>query len=235
MKRIIVACFVFVALTCASLAHADDAKPSKDSLLTAWEQVQKDSSYTVKFEPTKEKDVYDFETTIFPYKGKIKVLNLLIEKKPAHFYEFQEYGDETPEGDYAGIVELELDGIDDKFLRKFSYSYHTWARDNALYYHAETKKWYTPGQWADYKETLKAAKSAATSGAVCGPAKNKEEGPTFLSVLISWFPMLLLIGVWVYFITAMKRAAGKYPNPQIVAAENNTLLKEILEVLKRKS
>jgi len=34
--------------------------------------------------------------------------------------------------------------------------------------------------------------------------KEKEEVPFFLSVLISWFPMLLLIGVWVFFMRQMQ-------------------------------
>ena len=34
--------------------------------------------------------------------------------------------------------------------------------------------------------------------------KEKEEVPFFLSVLISWFPMLLLVGVWVFFMRQMQ-------------------------------
>jgi cell division protease FtsH len=37
-----------------------------------------------------------------------------------------------------------------------------------------------------------------------------DEGmPTFLSILISWFPMLLLIGVWVFFMRQMQSGGGK--------------------------
>ena len=38
--------------------------------------------------------------------------------------------------------------------------------------------------------------------------KEKEEVPFFLSVLISWFPMLLLIGVWIFFMRQMQ-GSGK--------------------------
>ncbi|MFQ5519685.1 MAG: ATP-dependent metallopeptidase FtsH/Yme1/Tma family protein, partial [Mariprofundus sp.] len=34
--------------------------------------------------------------------------------------------------------------------------------------------------------------------------KEKEEVPFFLSILISWFPMLLLIAVWVFFMRQMQ-------------------------------
>jgi cell division protease FtsH len=33
--------------------------------------------------------------------------------------------------------------------------------------------------------------------------------PTFLSILISWFPMLLLIGVWIFFMRQMQGGGGK--------------------------
>ena len=37
-----------------------------------------------------------------------------------------------------------------------------------------------------------------------------DEGmPTFLGILISWFPMLLLIGVWIFFMRQMQSGGGK--------------------------
>jgi len=41
-------------------------------------------------------------------------------------------------------------------------------------------------------------------------AKPSDEGvPSFLGVLVSWFPMLLLIGVWVFFMRQMQGGSGK--------------------------
>ena len=40
-------------------------------------------------------------------------------------------------------------------------------------------------------------------------ARPESSGPTFLGVLISWFPMLLLIGVWVFFMRQMQGGTGK--------------------------
>jgi cell division protease FtsH len=37
----------------------------------------------------------------------------------------------------------------------------------------------------------------------------ESSGPTLLGVLISWFPMLLLIGVWVFFMRQMQGGAGR--------------------------
>jgi cell division protease FtsH len=40
-------------------------------------------------------------------------------------------------------------------------------------------------------------------------AKPLEDSPWYMNVLISWFPMLLLIGVWVFFMRQMQSGGGK--------------------------
>ena len=40
-------------------------------------------------------------------------------------------------------------------------------------------------------------------------AKAAEESPWYMSLLVSWFPMLLLIGVWVFFMRQMQMGGGK--------------------------
>ena len=39
--------------------------------------------------------------------------------------------------------------------------------------------------------------------------KTPEETPWYLSIFISWFPMLLLIGVWIFFMRQMQMGGGK--------------------------
>ena len=39
--------------------------------------------------------------------------------------------------------------------------------------------------------------------------KEPEESPWYLTLLISWFPMLLLIGVWIFFMRQMQMGGGK--------------------------
>ena len=36
-----------------------------------------------------------------------------------------------------------------------------------------------------------------------------EDSPTLFSILLSWFPMLLLIGVWIFFMRQMQSGGGK--------------------------
>ncbi len=51
--------------------------------------------------------------------------------------------------------------------------------------------------------TLKSKNVATTFKAA------EDDSPTIISVLISWFPMLLLIGVWIFFMRQMQGAGGK--------------------------
>jgi cell division protease FtsH len=39
--------------------------------------------------------------------------------------------------------------------------------------------------------------------------KQQEQTPWYLTILISWFPMLLLIGVWIFFMRQMQAGGGK--------------------------
>ena len=39
--------------------------------------------------------------------------------------------------------------------------------------------------------------------------KQQEETPWYITILISWFPMLLLIGVWIFFMRQMQVGGGK--------------------------
>lgn len=40
-------------------------------------------------------------------------------------------------------------------------------------------------------------------------AKPDEESPWYMTILISWFPMILLIGVWIFFMRQMQAGGGK--------------------------
>ena len=40
-------------------------------------------------------------------------------------------------------------------------------------------------------------------------AKPPAETPWFMSILVSWFPMIILIGVWIFFMRQMQGGGGK--------------------------
>ncbi len=53
------------------------------------------------------------------------------------------------------------------------------------------------------------------------------ESPSLIGVLVNWFPMLLLIGVWIYFMRRMGIYGGRY------GMTHGEYLKEHLEETRR--
>ena len=52
-------------------------------------------------------------------------------------------------------------------------------------------------------------KTLSDQGVKIAAAPSDEGTPTLFSILISWFPMLLLIGVWIFFMRQMQSGGGK--------------------------
>ena len=50
---------------------------------------------------------------------------------------------------------------------------------------------------------------ASTSGVLIHAAPAEESVPSLFGILISWFPMLLLIGVWIFFMRQMQGGGGR--------------------------
>lgn len=253
MKRIIIACFVFVALTCSSSAYAgfSDKPPTKESLLKAWEQVQKGDSFTLKLDKTAEQNVYDFETNFFPYKGKLTILNLVIDTGGGYFYEDEDSGDKDT---YTGVVELELTGVDSAFKEKFPYSYSRWARHNRLIYDEHTAKWYTREDWAGYKKLLSAVQDKSDSVAPSGNQQGVAQQSTAQrTITTDWSPIIFLFVIflagWLISLPSMRRRKklqGEYKQRvdesvslSRASVEDQKVLielqKEILAVLKAKA
>jgi len=51
--------------------------------------------------------------------------------------------------------------------------------------------------------------SLRAKGVRISAMQSDEDSPSFLGILISWFPMLLLIGVWIFFMRQMQGTSGK--------------------------
>ncbi|MFH1158451.1 MAG: hypothetical protein V1721_06170 [Pseudomonadota bacterium] len=239
MKRVAIGialaflCFVLAA-PCAFAQNSQ--KPTKESLLLIWEKAQKESPYTVKLEKTSEQGVYDYETTIFPFKGKLKVLNLLIDKNPSNFYDY--YDDSGNDADYVGIVEVKLLDVPKEFAWGYTYSYPTWEEGNRFHYDAASGKWYTLETWHALE---KASAKAQTQQANARCSQQSSKQPfQWRSFLASWWPLFLLVGfwIWVWKSPSLKKFSKKQKEQQEramqIAEENLVTNREILEVLKRK-
>ena len=69
------------------------------------------------------------------------------------------------------------------------------------YQSGESFKTFTPGD-PDLVKTLKDRKVRIA-------AKPEDESPWYMVLLVNWFPMLLLIGVWIFFMRQMQVGGGK--------------------------
>jgi hypothetical protein len=104
--------------------------PTKESLITAWENQQKTDPNTLAFEEISP-NIYRFKTERFPFDGELKILNVTIDEQMSGF-----------EGGFiTGIVEIELTDLPEDFVKKYAYSYSSWSQSNILYYDIENEKW----------------------------------------------------------------------------------------------
>jgi hypothetical protein len=104
--------------------------PTEESLIQAWENIQKNDPETVAFEYLSPGS-YHFKTERFPFDGELKVLNITIDER----MEGYDYGF------IMGVVEVELVGLAEDVLEKYYYSYSAWMQTNMLYYDKENEKW----------------------------------------------------------------------------------------------
>lgn len=133
-------------LTFAVNAAAVDA-PDKASLLAAWEQEQRSNPDVTLFEKTAEDGVYNFATTLFPYNGRLKVTNVVVDKNPASYSGEYSYEARQKGVKIHGVVEVSLLDQDNKCVGgcgcgRTSYGQSSWERGNDFYYDEKTNEWF---------------------------------------------------------------------------------------------
>jgi hypothetical protein len=135
MKKIALLLLLFLITT--SLAVAAET-PTEESLIKAWEQVQKHDGNTMKFEKIADRR-YKFKTKLFPFDGELRILNVVI--GPVSW--------DRESGSQEGAVDLDLIGLPDNFYRKYSNSYDSWAKNNTLYFYPPVAKWLINSEFQD--------------------------------------------------------------------------------------
>jgi cell division protease FtsH len=65
------------------------------------------------------------------------------------------------------------------------------------------------GRFATYAPSDPSLVQTLVDAGVQVKAEPQEEAPWYVTVLVSWFPMLLLIGVWIFFMRQMQGGGGK--------------------------
>ncbi|HKR02012.1 MAG TPA: hypothetical protein VJT09_15130 [Pyrinomonadaceae bacterium] len=156
------------------------AQPSKESLIQAWENIQKSDTETVVFEKLGD-NRYKFKTNRFPFDGELRILNVIIDDR----FSDSEFAAVT------GTIEYDLVGISDEVEKKYERSYSLWKANNTLYFDSETKSW-MPARDYQVKATARAREMMGAEGYIEGRPKQNY----WWTALLSWLPFLLLIGFW---------------------------------------
>jgi len=188
------------------------AKPTEEGLLEAWKNLQKNDPKTIVFEKAGE-NLYRFKTEKFPFDGKLKVLNLVIDDRMSDL----EYGY------IMGIVEVELVDLPEDFVNKHPYSYSMWAQDNTLYFDGESDRWLNGKEW----------------NAKRGDLLNVPPG-IFANFLYYGTTVIYLAFMAILFIILMKthKKNKEYMNiaqkSLTLSEESNKILKRLLEKLGNK-
>jgi hypothetical protein len=204
------------------------AQPSEKGLIKAWESLQKNDPKTVVFEKINEGS-YSFKTEYFPFDGELKVFEVFLDDRGS---------DVT--GKIIGRIGVELVGLDKEIISKYNYGYSIWSNNNYLYYDIKTGKWISSSDYIK-KATSDAMKYRSSS------LSNVLDYATVILLVIVFF---LLFSYWVNMrkynnylkehkesvktsLTLIEKSLKLGEEGQILSKENNQLLKEILEELKR--
>lgn len=126
---------IFLALLCitASFTFGGSvlwAQPSEDSLIQAWEALQKSDPKVVTFEKLTDRR-YKFKTVYFPFDGELRIKDAIV----------GDTGGGMASGYFMGLIEVELVGLSKEMIQKHGYRYSLWAANNNLYFDKKVGKW----------------------------------------------------------------------------------------------
>lgn len=170
----------FLAILYSPLAQAEDSKPSetvdivtKEDFIKAWEEHIKSLPTTVKFENTDQKNIYSFETTLFPFNGQLKLLNVIIRE--------QSFFDEKDTQN--GIAEIELLDIPDDFFKNREQTEMLWKQEHVLFFIPKPdSKWVTQEEW--FKKSIEKSKKKSKASSGCSFSEHQEKTETFQDNMI---------------------------------------------------
>ena len=108
------------------------------------------------------------------------------------FMQVSNRGGSRPELEYTAMMQEAKNGNVESIKQESNRTLRVTMRDNKTYT-TFTPAGGDPFMWDDLRKS-----------GVKGGAKPEEEQSMLMSIFISWFPMLLLIGVWLYFMRQMQ-------------------------------
>jgi hypothetical protein len=123
--------------------HIPSKKVVKESLLSYWENNLAKDPGTRLFQKTRVAGVYDIDTTVLPYKGRVKVLNVFVDVyKPVGIYDKQIA--------YGGVVETELMDAPSNLAENQPFSFKKWQQLSWFDYDTKTSEWFPFNDWDNH-------------------------------------------------------------------------------------
>jgi hypothetical protein len=184
-----------------SAARAEQQQATQDSLVEAWELVQRGDPETVTFEKLGERR-YRFKTNRFPFDGEMKVLKANVTEPPADRHEDEEFEGLSPEPSATGVIEYDLVGLSDEVAKKYEHSFANWQATHTLYFDAERGAWVTP----EAHRARMAEKYREVSRTLEQRERGKEQAGLLLRLATLCAPILLLSAffVWLFKRTGLR-------------------------------
>jgi len=136
INRSLCVLFVGALLILSAPAFSQIEEPTRQSLLAAWEAGLREDPQTLVFEKL-EDGRYRWSTERFPFDGVVRVLNLVVDDRT---FEYAASG-------VVGVVEADLEGVNDEFRRQYSYSIGLWHGANTFYFNVDTGEWQSATEW----------------------------------------------------------------------------------------
>jgi len=138
-RKIAVAVALASLLLFPRLSRCSADQPTKESLLAAWEEIQRTDPHTKVFEKLSDNH-YRFKTDWFPYDGELIVLNVVVAPPPEGF--------EAPWARMTmGTIEIELPGLTREQRENLMRGIEIWERSNTLYYDSGAHRWITSAEF----------------------------------------------------------------------------------------
>jgi hypothetical protein len=116
---------------------------AKKTLLESWKKTIKDDPGTKKFITTDDQNIYEIDTDVLPYKGRLKILNSIVEP-------YKPLGENDKDIIYGGVVETTLMDTTRDFEKEQPFSFSKWQHINWFDYDALTGDWFPFSKWDEH-------------------------------------------------------------------------------------
>ena len=217
-------CVGFYLTTHNTACAQADNPTSKENFLNTWEAYQKSLPSTVKLEKTDELGAYKYETTLFPYKGTLKVLNVIIDKNIDYYYNYDLGLDDV----LKGVVEAELPNLPDKnknIYNTYPHSSYIWRQHNFMFFDEGSEKWLSAEQWREKFNPTENTKNYTYSNLY----------NIFIELLPLILPLMFLLLILWWAQRKQKTNVARYDLSIERQKESMELQKEALELLREQT